>query len=126
MATFTGSQAYNVTSVSFGIETANASGTGTTQPINVRLHTQTTGTFPTGTRTQLGSTVTVQVADQTNTVLVVPFVVTVPAGTTELIMEINSPDGQTLGHSFFAGAMSRAQTGPSYISAAACGIADSY
>ena len=93
---------YNITSVSFGIETANAAGTGTTQPINVRLYTQTTGTFPGGTRTQRATT-TVNVADQANTVLDVPLVAVVPAGTTQLIMEVNSPDGQAAGHSFFIG-----------------------
>jgi hypothetical protein len=112
---------YNVTSVSFGIETANAAGTGTTQPINVRLYTQTTGTFPGGTRTQIATT-TVNVADQTNTVLNVPLVATVPAGTTQLIMEVNSPDGQAAGHSFFIGSNVAAQTGPSYLSAATCSI----
>jgi hypothetical protein len=112
---------YNVTSVSFGIETANAAGTGTTQPINVRLYTQTTGTFPGGTRTQIATT-TVAVADQTNTVLNVPLVAVVPAGTTQLIMEVNSPDGQAAGHSFFIGSNVAAESGPSYLSAASCGI----
>src|ERR1041384_4014425 len=112
---------YNVTSVSFGIEQANAAGTGTTQPINVRLYTQTTGTFPGGTRTQIATT-TVNVADQTNTVLNVPLVAVVPAGTTQLIMEVNSPDGQAAGHSFFLGSNVAAETGPSYLSAASCGI----
>src|SRR6185503_17820859 len=112
---------YNVTSVSFGIETANAAGTGTTQPINVRLYVQATGTFPGGTRTQIATT-TVQVADQTLTVLNVPLVAVVPGGTTQLIMEVNSPDGQAAGHSFFIGSNAAAESGPSYLSAASCGI----
>ena len=120
MAAFTGSQQYNVTSVSFGIETANA-GTGTTQPVTVRLYRQTTGTFPGGSRTQIATT-TVNVADQTQTVLSVPLVATVPAGTTELIMEVFTPNGQVARHSFFIGSNAAAQTGLSYLSAADCGI----
>ena len=123
MATFTGSQQYNVTSVSFGIETANAAGTGTTQPVTVRLYT--TSNFPVGfpgSLTQIGPTTMVNVADQTLTVLSVPLVATVPAGTTQLVMEVFTPSGQVAGHSFFIGSNTAAQTGPSYISAAACGF----
>jgi subtilisin-like proprotein convertase family protein len=121
MATFAGGQQYNVTSVSFGIENADASGTGTTQPIDVRLYTQTTGTFPAGTRTQIATT-TIQVADQALTVLDVPLVAIVPAGTTELIMEVHSPDGLAGSNAFFIGSNAAAETGPSYLSAADCAI----
>ena len=117
----TGLSTYIVTSVSFGIETANAAGTGTTQPINVRLYTQTTEAFPGGTRTQIATT-TANVADQANTVLNVPLLATVLAGNTQLIMEVNSPNGQVAGHSFFIGSNVAAETGPSYLSAAGCGI----
>ena len=122
MVTFTGSQQYNVTSVSFGIEAADA-GPDPTQPVTVRLHRQTSGTFPGGTRAQIATT-TVNVANQTLTVLSVPLVATVPAGTTELIMEVFTPDGRApVDHSFSIGSNPAAQTGPSYISAATCGIA---
>ena len=39
VASFTSAQPYHVTSVSFGIQVANAFGTNTTQPVTVRLHT---------------------------------------------------------------------------------------
>src|SRR5206468_6879 len=48
MATFAGSREYNVSSVSFGIEAADA-GPNQTQPLTVRLHRQTSGIFPGGT-----------------------------------------------------------------------------
>jgi hypothetical protein len=119
METFAGSREYNVSSVSFGIEAANA-GSNLTQPVTVRLHRQTSGTFPGGTRTQIATT-TVDVANQTQTVLSVPLVATVPAGTTELIMEVFTPDGRApVNHSFFIGSNTASQTGPSYISAATC------
>ena len=122
MGTFTGGAAYNVTSVSFGIETATANPAVGNQPVTVRLHTQTTGTFPGGTRTQIATT-TVNVVNQMATVLNVPLVVTVPAGTTELIMEVFTPNGQApANNSFFIGSNAAAQTGPSYISATACGL----
>ena len=72
MATFTGGQAYTVTSVSFGIENAVANPTVGSQPVTVRLYTQTTGVFPAGTRTQLATT-TVNVTDQMATALSVPL-----------------------------------------------------
>ena len=84
--------------------------------MTVRLHTQTTGIFPGGTRTQIATT-TVNVTNQMATVLNVPLVATVPAGTTELIMEVFTPNGQApANNSFFIGSNAAAQTGPSYIS----------
>ena len=78
MATFAGGHRYNVTSVSFGVE--EATGAGGTQPVTVRLYTNAAG-FPAGTRTQIATT-TIQVPDSASgTVLSVPLVATVPAGT---------------------------------------------
>jgi len=119
MATFAGSREYNVSSVSFGIEAANA-GPNLTQRVTVRLHCQTSGTFPGGTWVQIATT-TVNVANQNQTILNVPLVATVPAGTTELIMEVFTPDGRApVNHSFFIGTNKEPQTGPSYISGTTC------
>jgi len=71
-------QPYYVSSVSFGIETASSAGAN--QPVTVRLHTNSGGAFPLGTLTQIAS-VTLNVTDQSNTILAVPLSVTVPAGT---------------------------------------------
>jgi hypothetical protein len=110
-----------INSVSFGIETANASGIGTTQPVTVRLHTS-AGAFPGAVRTLAGSQ-TFNIPDQTNSLftgaLTTP--VTVPANAI-LVLEIFTPDGQAAGHSFFLGTNSGAETGPSYLSAIACGV----
>ena len=66
---------------------------------------------------------TVPVPDSASgTVLSVPLAVTVPAGTSELVMELFTPDGQAAGNLFFVGSNAAAETGPSYLSAAACGI----
>lgn len=119
MATFTGSQQYNVTSVSFGVETAR-SGAGSGQPLTVRLYTNTGGAFPGGTRTQI-ATASITVMDQTQAIFNVPLSVIVPAGASELVMEVFTPSGQTAGNSFFIGSNTAPQTGPSYASAANCG-----
>jgi subtilisin-like proprotein convertase family protein len=112
-----------LSSVVFGIEVANASGTGTTQPIIINLYTS-AGAFPGAART-LVKTQTFQIPDQSGTLFTATLTgtpVTVP-GNAILVVELNSPDAQTLGHSFFIGSNAAAETGPSYLSAAACGIA---
>ena len=122
MGTFTGGAQYDVTAVSFGVE--EATGAGGTQPVTVRLYTNAGGAFPGGTRTQIATT-TIQVLDSASgTVLNVPLVATVPAGTSELVMEVFTPNGQATGNFFFIGSNTAAETGPSYLSAADCGIAN--
>ncbi len=119
MASFTGSQQYNITSVSFGIELAN-DGDGTGQPVTVRLYANNGGAFPGGSRTQIAST-NVTVMDQAQTIFDVPLFASVPAGTSELVMEVFTPSGQDAGNSFFIGSNTAPETGPSYISADECG-----
>jgi subtilisin-like proprotein convertase family protein len=115
-------QSYTVTSVSFGIEVAATNPAGGTQPITVNLYANNGAAFPGGTRTLIG-TATVQVADQTGTILSVPIAAVAPAGTTQLVMELNAPDRMTTGGRFFPGSNTAAETGPSYISSTACSIA---
>jgi subtilisin family serine protease len=123
MNTFTSGQEYNVTSVSFGVEQAT-SGSGTGQPVTVNLYTNSGAPFPGGTLTLLASTGSINVPDQALTVFSVPLIATVPAGTSELVMEVFTPDGQPAGNTFFIGSNALAETGPSYISAADCGITE--
>jgi hypothetical protein len=119
MAAFAGSQQYNVTSVSFGIEYAQAGGGASSQPITVRLYRNNGLPFPGGSGTLIGSTdITVQ--NQTRTIVSVPLIATVPAGVSELVMEVFVPDGQTDQNVFFIGSNAEAETGPSYISATGC------
>jgi hypothetical protein len=123
MNIFTGGAEYDVTSISFGIELAS-SGSGTGQPITVNLYTNSGAPFPGGTRALLATTGSFTVADQALTVLEVPLVVTVPAATSELVMEVNSPDGRPDGNLFFIGSNPDGQTGASYISSPDCGSPD--
>jgi hypothetical protein len=119
MASLTGSQQYNITSVSFGIELAN-DGDGSGQPVTVRLYTNNGGAFPGGSRTLI-TAVNLTVMDQQQTIFNVPLFASVPAGTSELVMEVFTPSGQEAGNSFFIGSNSAPETGPSYISANECG-----
>jgi hypothetical protein len=118
MATFTNGAQYNVTSVSFGVESANVN-----QLVRVRLYTTTNfpAGFP-GSLTQIGSAIVSVGSAQNGTVVTTPLVATVPAGTSQLVMELFTPDGRTAGHLFFVGSNAAAETGPSYVSASACGI----
>ncbi|MEZ5028317.1 MAG: hypothetical protein R2765_05965 [Ferruginibacter sp.] len=65
------------------------------------------------------------VPDQSGTIFTVNFAtpVVVP-NTAVLIVELFTPSGQATGKSFFIGSNTAPQTGPSYLSAAACGVID--
>lgn len=113
-----------VESVDVGVETANASGTGTPQPITLRLYSQTGAAFPGGARTLL-ATENVLIPDQTLTLLNIPLTTPVPLlnASGVLVVELFTPSGIAAGHSFVVGANPAGQLAPSYISAADCGIA---
>ena len=120
----TGGKLYHVSSVSFGIESARANPAVGTQPIVVRLHAQVTGQFPEGTRREIAMT-TVNLADQSETVLNVPIHAVVPEQTTQLIMEVAIPNGQfPISNSFFIGSNPAPQDGPSYLSTQQCEYPD--
>src|SRR6266513_4176266 len=123
MATFTGGQEYDVTSVSFGIESAT-SGSGTGQPVTVNLYIESGAPFPTGTRTLLATSGELNIPDQADTIFTVPLIAVVPAGTLELVMEVFTPNGQAQGNLFFIGSNTDPETVLSYISAADCGNPD--
>jgi hypothetical protein len=125
MDTFTGGQAYDVTSVEFGIEQA-LSLFGTDQPLTVNLYINHGSPFPGGDwqSNLLATSGEIRVPNQEFTVFNVPLTATVPAGTLELVMEVLSPD-QTVEHNFFIiGSNSDPETGPSYLSAPDCGNPD--
>jgi hypothetical protein len=119
MATYTNGRAYDITSVAFGVDSAR-SGSGLGQPVTVRLYTNIGGAFPGGTRIEIASS-TVTVMDTTLNFINVPFAITVPAGTSQLVMEVFTPSGQDAGNAFFIGSNREPQTGPSYVSAVVCG-----
>ena len=108
---------YIVDSVSFGVESVYNS-----QLVTVRLYRNTGGAFPGGTRTLIGTTTISVWVGQNGTVVTTPISTALPSGTSELVMELFTPDGQTVGSQFFVGSNASPESGPSYLSAAACGI----
>jgi hypothetical protein len=125
MNTFTGGQEYDVTSVSFGIELAT-SGTGTGQPLTVNLYANNGTPFPGGDwqSNLIATSGELNIPDQADTIFEVPITATVPPGTLELVMEVTTPDGTAVGNLFFIGSNTDPETGPSYLSAADCGVPD--
>ena len=109
----------------FGIEQAT-SGSGTGQPVTVNLYTNSGAPFPGGTRTLLATSGSINIPDRSLTIFNVPITATVPAGTLELVMEVTNPDGVAAGNMFFIGSNASPETGPSYLSAADCGVNDPY
>ena len=118
MTTLTSFAQYNVTSVSFGVESVNVP-----QSVTVRLYRTTNfpAGFP-GSLTQIASAMVSVSSAQSGTIVTTPLEAAVPVGTSQLVMELFTPDGRTAGHLFFVGSNAAAETGPSYISATACGI----
>ena len=100
----------------------SAAPAGAGQSITIRLYTS-SQPFPTGfpgSLTQIG-TATVNVADQSGTILNIPVTGTASAGS-QLVVEVFTPDGTGVGNLFFIGSNAAAETGPSYLSAADCGV----
>src|ERR1041384_1613203 len=139
------SAAFDIQSVDIGVEVATSGGAGApggsgqsgfskssgdgvkspsggSQPITIRLYTSSMS-FPTGypgSLTLIGS-VNTTVADQSGTVINIPVTGTAPAGS-QLVVEVFTPNGQQAGNLFFIGSNASAETGPSYLSAADCGV----
>jgi subtilisin family serine protease len=125
MNTFTGGLEYDVTSVTFGVEQAT-SGTGTGQPLTVNLYANHGSPFPGGDwqSNLIASSGTINIPDQSGTIFSQSITATVPAGTLELVMEVMTPDGGSVGNAFFVGSNASPETAPSYLSAVDCGLTD--
>lgn len=120
---------FMVQQVTFGIEAANAAGTGTTQPVTLRLFDSSANPPTNATLGAAISTENLAIADQATTLFTAPLA-TQPVllnATDILAVEVFTPNGLVLGHSFFIGANGLGQTAPSFIrapTAAACNIND--
>ncbi|MGC9468910.1 MAG: carboxypeptidase regulatory-like domain-containing protein [Anaerolineae bacterium] len=110
--------AFSVINVEVGIESAT-SGSGGTQPATINLYTL-EGDLEWANLTLIG-TADVDVADQTLTIINIPVTAEVSEGST-LVVEFFTPDGQSDGHSLFAGSNNLGQTAPTYLAAATCGV----
>jgi hypothetical protein len=113
-----------IQNVTFGIE--QATGTGGTQPITVRLFDSSANPPTNATLGTAISTQAITLADQAGTVFsqnltVQPVLLN---ASDILAVEVFTPNGQTAGNSFFIGSNALGQSGPSFIRAADCGLAD--
>jgi hypothetical protein len=112
----------DVCEVQVGIEQATSAG-GTGQPMTVNLYTSDPlfpGGFP-GSLTSIG-TASISLPDAaSNTVYSIPVTGSAAAGS-ELVVEVFTPDGTVDGNLIFIGSNADAETGPSYLVAAGCGI----
>ncbi len=106
---------FEVTSVSFGVESATAQ----TIRINLYRMINPAGPFAYSNFELLGFTDHLLPATTTS-VVTVPVSVTVPAGST-LVMEIDAADLAGVGR-FFMGSNGLGQTAPSYLRSASCGL----
>lgn len=115
---------YHITSVDVGVDNSSAAGgQGADQPMVVRLYAKIGAAFPAN-YPNMGAMIgeaNVQVPNQLLTIMNVPLVATVPAGTNELIMEVFTPSGVADGNLLMIGGNDEPQTGPSYLRAPACG-----
>ena len=112
---------FEVTQVDVGIELALA--TGGIQPVTVNLYTWdaldpfTFENFvPVGTANAL-------VPDQALGLVTIPVAGSVAAGST-LVVELFTPDGRAANHRLLVGSTAGGETAPSYLAAAACGLAE--
>ncbi|MFZ2486819.1 MAG: carboxypeptidase-like regulatory domain-containing protein [Anaerolineae bacterium] len=112
---------FNVSSVEFGIEAADA-GTAATQPLRVRLYRMTNpgGSLTYNNLTQLAS-VNLDIPDQALTHYTAPIAGSVPAGSV-LVVEVFTPDGTAGNNILFVGSNAAGQTSPTYIAAPDCSV----
>jgi len=111
----------NITSIDIGIENAT-SGTGGTQPIIIRVHRIANGDDLPGAALTLVTESITTVSDLLGGVANFPIAANLDAATDDLVVEINTPDGQDAGHAFFIGSNDSVQNRDFYLSAADCGI----
>lgn len=113
-------QGFSACAVRIGIESANAAGTGTTQPLTVRLYANSGAAFPGGTRLQVATT-SISVSDQARSLIDIPLLGSIAPGA-ELVAEVFTPNGQGVGNSFFIGSNAAGQSATGYVYAPACGL----
>jgi subtilisin family serine protease len=110
---------FDVTNVSFGIETIN----GPPHPVTVNLYTMTDpdGEFDYPNFDPIGTT-DVTLDPQELTIVDVPVEGTAPAGST-LVVEVETPDMVDQGGGLFVGSNPDGETAPTYLRSQSCGIA---
>jgi hypothetical protein len=109
---------FSVTGVRIGIQEVR----GGTEPLTINIYATTSGSFPTGTRTLIGTTNTTVLV---GTAFFQDIAVTAPPQlpSTEIVVEVASPDLSAADEAFFIGSNGAGQSAPSYVSAPDCSLA---
>ncbi len=113
---------FTPTMVSFGVEVADAAGAGTTQPLQVRLHTLAGAMIRANLTNVAGNNVTLPntAAGTIVNVPITPAPMIPPTAT--LVAEIFVPDSDAVGHRFFPGTNTGTETQPGYVRGPICNI----
>ncbi len=109
---------FEVNRVELGIEVASA-GSGTTQPVSVRLYTL-TGAMLMANLTEIGRT-DLMLPNQQLAVQSVDVQGLAPAGS-KLVVELYTPNGLSAGHELLAGSNAAGQISPTYLQSNDCSI----
>lgn len=114
-----------VEGVDVGIETATGGGASGSQPISVIAYSiANAAPMAFANLVEVGR-IDTTIADTASTVQAFAFTASqIDPSTDDLVIEVFTPDGQAVGHSFFIGSNNLGQTAASYIAAAACGITE--
>jgi len=121
LADFNITAPFQVTSVEFGVE--ESASTSGTQPVDVILHALANGSsFTVADLVEIGRH-DESLGDLVETTHTVPVSATVPVGS-QLVVEIFTPDGRTMGNTFFIGSNQDGESAPSYLRAADCGVTE--
>lgn len=118
LADFGITQPFQVNSVRIGIESANAA--SGSQVIMVNLYDGYTVTGSILAPGTLVGTASVNLANTSNSFTTINVSGMINSG--RVVAELFTPDGRSIGNSFFIGSNALGQTGPSYIKAPACGV----
>ncbi|MEZ4802469.1 MAG: T9SS type A sorting domain-containing protein [Gelidibacter sp.] len=112
---------FDVNQVSFGINNASMIAAGFA--VDVIIYSNSGGTFPAGTLTQVASVSVPIVAADANTIKTVPISASVVAPA-QLVFGVSIPDEATPMHTtrFSLGSNAAGQSAPGYISSTACGL----
>ncbi|MEO6690099.1 MAG: choice-of-anchor D domain-containing protein [Dokdonella sp.] len=113
LADFGIDSAFKVSSIRFGIESSTAG-----FPATVNLYVL--NGFFSYFNLELVASTTIQVQAQSLSLIDVPISATIPAGST-FVLEIATPDLESLDGQFLPGSNAAGQTAPSYIAASRCG-----
>ena len=116
---------FRIDSVSFGVQQAT-SAKGAGQSLSVNLWRSSANPPTLATLTAVSSDAVTVPDSATGTIFSVP-IATQPVfnvATDILVVEVNTPDGQAKGNSFFIGSNSSGQSGPSFIRSDACSVTE--